>query len=94
MGWAILIIITDYRNSHGLFSVDENSCKSETKITIGSVINPDNGLEKTSGYHEKLSCVPNSALRMKILSSTYHLYACGKISMRALILNQNPNFSR
>jgi hypothetical protein len=31
---------------------------------------------------------------MSILSSTYQLYACGKISMRALILNENLNFSR
>jgi len=48
----------------------------------------------SDGYLEKLSFRPNSALRMKILSSTYHLYACGKISIRALILKKNPNFSR
>jgi len=31
---------------------------------------------------------------MKILSSTYQLYACGKIYIRALIMNGNFNFSR
>jgi len=29
---------------------------------------------------------------MNLLSSTYRLYASGKISLRALGLNQNPNF--
>jgi len=46
------------------------------------------------GYLEKLSFCPNSALHAKILSSEYHLYGCGKIFTRALILNQNPNFAR
>ena len=45
------------------------------------------------GYLEKLSFRPNSALHAKILSSKYYLYACGKIFTRALILNENPNFS-
>jgi hypothetical protein len=49
---------------------------------------------KNNGYLEKLSFCPNSALRAKILSSEYQIYACGKISARALILNQNPNFAR
>jgi len=48
---------------------------------------------QTTGYLEKLSFCPNSALRMKILSSEYQL-GLGKTSMRALILNKNPNFSR
>jgi hypothetical protein len=39
------------------------------------------------GYLEKLSFCPNSALHMKILSSEYQIYACGKISMAALILS-------
>jgi hypothetical protein len=30
---------------------------------------------------------------MKILSSTYHLYAFGKICIRALILNKNLYYS-
>jgi hypothetical protein len=46
------------------------------------------------GYLEKLSFCPNAALRVKILSSEYQLYACGKIFTRALILNQNPNFAK
>jgi hypothetical protein len=46
------------------------------------------------GYLEKLSFCPNAALRVKILSSEYQLYACGKIFTRALILNQNPHFAR
>jgi hypothetical protein len=45
------------------------------------------------GCLEKLSFRPNSALRAKILSSEYYLYACGKIFTRALILNWNPNFA-
>ena len=48
----------------------------------------------TYGYLEKLSFCPNSVLHAKILSSEYHLYGCGKIFTRALILNQNPNFAR
>ncbi len=51
-------------------------------------------LPPTNGYLEKLSFRPNSALRAKILSSKYHLYACGKIFTRALILKENPNFAR
>jgi hypothetical protein len=47
-----------------------------------------------TGYLEKLSFCPNAALRVKILSSEYRLYGCGKIFTRALILNQNPNFAR
>jgi hypothetical protein len=31
---------------------------------------------------------------MKILSSTYQLYACGKIPIRVLILEKNLHFSR
>ena len=46
------------------------------------------------GYLAKLSFCPNAALRVKILSSQYQLYACGKIFTRALILNQNPHFAR
>jgi hypothetical protein len=46
------------------------------------------------GYLEKWSYRPDSALRAKILSSEYYLYACGKIFTRALILNENPNFAR
>jgi hypothetical protein len=46
------------------------------------------------GYLENLSSGPNSGLRMEILSSTYQLDATGKISMRGLISNQNPNLSR
>jgi hypothetical protein len=49
---------------------------------------------KIYGYLEKLSFCPNAALRAKILSSEYQLYACGKIFTHALILNQNPNFAR
>jgi hypothetical protein len=32
-------------------------------------------------------------LRNQILSSEYHVYACGKIFLRASILNEIPNFS-
>ena len=49
---------------------------------------------KRYGYLEKLSFCPNAALRVKILSAEYQLYACTKIFKRALILNQNPNFAR
>jgi len=34
------------------------------------------------GYLEKLSFCPNAAFRVKILSSEYQLYACGKIFTR------------
>jgi hypothetical protein len=49
---------------------------------------------KTTGYLEKLSFCPNAALHAKMLSSEYQLYACRKILIRALILNQNHNFAR
>jgi hypothetical protein len=62
MGWMIPIIITDYRNFLGLFSVAGNNCKSKKKITIGSVINPDNGLEKTS-CHSLIS--PDQSARFR-----------------------------
>jgi hypothetical protein len=36
---------------------------------------------------------PISSLRNQILSSAYRVYACGKIFLRASILNEIPNFS-
>jgi hypothetical protein len=50
-------------------------------------------MKSNKGYLEKSSRVPNSAFRMEIVSSSYQVYASGKISLPALILNQNPNFS-
>ncbi len=52
------------------------------------------GQDYSKGCLEKSLFCPNSALRMKILSSTYELYACGKIYIRALTMNKNFNFSR
>ncbi len=49
---------------------------------------------ETTGHLEKLSFCPNAALRAKKLSSEYQLYACRKNLIRALILNQIPNFAR
>jgi len=49
---------------------------------------------KRYGYLEKLSFCPGAALRVKILSSQYQIYACTKNFTRTLILNQNPNFAR
>jgi hypothetical protein len=46
------------------------------------------------GYLEKWSLYPNPAWHVKIYSSAYHLYACGKSSARALILNKKSHFSR
>ena len=47
----------------------------------------------TYGNLEKLSFRPVSALRMKNIFPHSGL-AGGKISSRALILNENPNFAR
>ncbi|MCB2217306.1 hypothetical protein [Desulfofustis glycolicus] len=47
----------------------------------------------TAGNLEKLSFRPISSLRNQILSSEYQVYACGKMFLRASILNENPNFS-
>jgi hypothetical protein len=47
----------------------------------------------TQGNPEKLLFRPISSLRNQILSSEYHVYACGKIFLRALILNEVAIFS-
>jgi hypothetical protein len=79
---------TAYRQYHR--SAGHQKQGAQHVANRGSIHN----LPRTSGYLEKLSFRPNSALRAKILSSEYHLYACGKMFTRALILNENPNFAR
>jgi hypothetical protein len=48
---------------------------------------------KTHGNPEKSSFRSISSLRNQILSSEYRVYACGKIFLRASILNEIPDFS-
>jgi len=47
-----------------------------------------------TGYLEKLGFLFKIKARMEILSSTYQLYACGKISIRNTEFGQKDNFSR
>jgi hypothetical protein len=47
----------------------------------------------TQGNPEKLSFRPISSLRNQILSTEYHVYACGKIFLLSLILNEIMIFS-
>jgi hypothetical protein len=52
--------------------------------------------EERDFYHgnlEKLSFRPISSLRNKILTFEYRTHICGKIFVRATILNKNPNSS-
>ena len=45
------------------------------------------------GNLEKWPFLPISSLRNHNLSSEYHVYACGKMILRASILNEISNFS-
>jgi hypothetical protein len=56
----------------------------------GRSILPGNELK---GNLEKLSFRPISSLRIQISSWQYHSYACGKIFVRASILNEIPILS-